>query len=83
VPPTRIQHRRHLVLEHRHVAGDHCIRIRSCEYGPRIQAHARIDRRSVLTQVDVGTANGDLVDGASLLAWGADGLREGRAIEGR
>jgi hypothetical protein len=50
------QHRRRRVLEHRHVAGDHCIRIRSRECGPRIQALALIDRRSVLTQVDVRTA---------------------------
>ena len=66
--PKRLQHRRHFVGEHRDVAGDRGVVVRADERRPRVQAHARVDRRAHLGQLEIVAADRDLVDRARLLA---------------
>ena len=78
----RLEHRRDFEREHRDVAGDHRVGVRAGEGGPGVQAHARVDLRAVLAQVDVGPADRDLVDRPVLLALVADDLRERGGVDG-
>jgi len=76
------EHGSHFVIEHRDVAGHHRVRISAGKCGPRVQAHTGIDQCSVFAQVDIGSADGDLVNWPGLLTRRADDLREGRTIQG-
>ena len=64
-----LQHPRHFSRFHRHVACNHCIGIRPGERGPGVETHARVNPGAVLTHVDIGSADRDLVDRAVLLAF--------------
>src|SRR5207249_10575985 len=77
----RFEHRRHLSIEHRDVAGDDGVRVVAVERGPGIESHAGVDRRAHLLERNVWTADRDFVHGAVLLAVVADDLRQGRAYE--
>ena len=77
----RLQHRCDLGFEHRDVTGDHGIGVGAGECSPGVQAHARRDRGAVLPDVQIGTANRDLVHGTGLLALVADDSGERRAVE--
>jgi hypothetical protein len=68
VLPERLEDRGNLARQHRDVAGDGGIRVRAHERCPRVQPHACVDRRPHLSQLQIVTPHGDLVDGSVLLA---------------
>lgn len=49
--------------------------------GPRVQPHARVDRRTHLDHLDIRTADRDLVHSAADFTWRADRLRQRSRIE--
>ena len=79
----RGEDRRHLVVEHGDVARDHRVLVASEERRPGVEAHPRIDDGAVLAQIDVGTADGDLVDRSGLFSRMADDPGEGGGVERR
>ncbi len=81
VSAQRFQDGRHLAFEHRHIPGNHRVVVGPGKRGPRVQPHARIDRRPVLAEVNVGSPHRDLVDRTALLAYVPDDLRKRGAIQ--
>jgi len=73
------QHALDLRFAHGDVARDLRIGVSAGKSGPGIQAHARVDRGAHLFDSEVVAADGDLVDGAELLAGmaGNTGKRSG------
>ena len=76
VRAERLQNRRHLVRQHRDVAGDRGVGVGAEERRPGVQAHARVDRRAHFLQLEIVAADRDLVDRAVLLALMPDDFRD-------
>ena len=81
IRPKRLQHAGQFAVAHRDVARDDRVGIGAGESRPGVEAHACIDAGAVLAQVDIRTADRDLVNRAVLLAFGADDRRERFRIE--
>src|SRR5258708_3362319 len=60
------EHRIDFTLQHRHVARYGRVLICANEGSPRIEAHARIDSRTHLADLEILPANGEFDDGSRL-----------------
>src|SRR5258708_3799322 len=78
-----LQNRGYFGFEHCDVAGDRGVLLSADKSRPGIQAHARVDRRAVLFDVQVVTPDRDFVDLAQLLAFVSDDLGNLGGVQGR
>src|SRR5258705_1129819 len=78
-----LQNRGYFGFEHCDVAGDRGVFLSADKSRPGIQAHARVDRRAVLFDVQVVTPDRDFVDLARLFAFVSDDLCNLGGIQGR
>jgi hypothetical protein len=66
---------------HGDVAGDLRVGVIAGEGGPGVEAHAGVDERAILVDVEVVAADGEFVDGTEFFAGTADDFVESRGIK--
>src|SRR5229473_5122491 len=81
VLPQGFQNRRNFVFEHRDIARNRRVLLRTHERRPRIEPHARVDHGAVLLHAQVVSSHGDLVNRPRLLAIVACDLGELDRVE--
>src|ERR1035437_6056194 len=81
VGTERLEHRNHFLCQHSHITGDLGVGISTEESSPRVEAHASVDRRTHLLEIEVVPSDRNLINRPTLLTFMANQLCDVRSID--